>query len=583
MAWVPMPPPGIPAMAASSTSRRGIGLLRTLARRPFASLPSRIITLVFSAALVTSAAVTWTATSATEHFLRRQISQRFPAALERVSERVQLWYEQRERDLDTFSRSETIVGSLDPAERARGEARRYLVYVREGFPQYRALFVLDAKGEPLVWVGATPTIPSTMRATLSRIELTQTGGVHKVDGEQVQFVSTPLAGPGGRQGSLHAMVGVDALSRLLAGDEIPRGGRILVVTADGQVVAQAGGEQPQAASVPQLQVRAPGVQEYADAMGTRWVGSVRRFDRFDWSLVVEEPYELAFAPVVAVIRNTLAINFAIVLVFGGIALMITRSIVEPIRALSDRARRIAQGETEVEIPGTDGQDEMAVLSRALQEMVARLQRNQLELERQKSEIGRANAELLDKNEELRRGNELLEQLSFTDGLTRLHNHRFFQDRLRVEVRRADRTGEQLALLLVDIDDFKALNDRHGHAVGDNVLRQVGGVLNESVREADLPARYGGEEFVVLAPHTGKVGALALAEKLRAAISRTRFGGEGSGAEATLQVSVSVGVSVYGGDARRLFNDADRALYQAKATGKDCVVFAGDVDAESEES
>jgi len=116
-----------------------------------------------------------------------------------------------------------------------------------------------------------------------------------------------------------------------------------------------------------------------------------------------------------------------------------------------------------------------------------------------------------------------------------------------------------------------------------VLRQVGGVLNESVREADLPARYGGEEFVVLAPHTGKVGALALAEKLRAAISRTRFGGEGSGAEATLQVSVSVGVSVYGGDARRLFNDADRALYQAKATGKDCVVFAGDVDAESEES
>ena len=221
-----------------------------------------------------------------------------------------------------------------------------------------------------------------------------------------------------------------------------------------------------------------------------------------------------------------------------------------------------------------------MLSRALREMVARLQRNQLELERQKSEIGRTNAELLDKNEELRRGNELLEQLSFTDGLTRLHNHRYFQDRLRVEVRRADRTGEQLALLLVDIDDFKALNDRHGHAVGDNVLRQVGSVLNESVREADLPARYGGEEFVVLAPHTGKVGALALAEKLRASISRARFEGEGTSPAASLQVTVSIGVSVYGGDARRLFNDADRALYQAKATGKDCVVFVGDVDAES---
>jgi diguanylate cyclase (GGDEF)-like protein len=439
--------------------------------------------------------------------------------------------------------------------------------------------VLDDAGEPLVWVGEQPTIPATLRAGLSRADTTRTGAVHKVDGKLVQFVSTPLVGPGDRKGSLHAMVGVDALGGLLAGDEIPRGGRILVVAADGQVVAQAGGAPPADAAAPQLlQAGGRGVQEYADATGARWVGSVRGFDRFDWKLVVEEPYELAFAPVVAVIRNTLAINFAIVLVFGGIALMIARSIVQPIRALSHDARRIAQGETQVEIAATPGQDEIGVLTRALREMVARLQRNQLELERQKSEIGRANSELMDKNEELRRGNELLEQLSFTDGLTRLHNHRYFQDRLRVEVRRADRTGEQLALLLIDIDDFKALNDRHGHSVGDNVLRQVGTVLNESVREADLPARYGGEEFVVLAPHTGKVGALALAEKLRGSIARARFEAEGAGGAISIQVSVSIGVSVYGGDARRLFNDADRALYQAKATGKDCVVFVGDVDA-----
>src|SRR4029450_1253224 len=122
---------------------------------------------------------------------------------------------------------------------------------------------------------------------------------------------------------------------------------------------------------------------------------VRAFARLGWALVVEDPYELAFAPVVAVIRNTLAINFAIVLVFGGIALMIARSIVQPIRALSDRARLIAQGETEVELPATAGQDELAVLSRALRERVGRLQGGQLELERQKSEIGRTNAELLD--------------------------------------------------------------------------------------------------------------------------------------------------------------------------------------------
>jgi diguanylate cyclase (GGDEF)-like protein len=574
-----MPPREQPAVAKSKALGSGFGVVRGLVRRPFANLPSRIITLVFSAALVTSAAVTWTATSATELFLRRQIGQRFPAALERVAERIDLWYGQRERDLDTFSRSETILGSLDPSERGHAEARRYLAYVQEGFPQYRALFMLDESGEPLVWVGKKLEIPATLRSSLSRVDGTHTGSVYRLAGDVVQFVSTPLVGPGGRKGSLHAMLAVDSLDRLLAGDEIPRGGRILVVAEDGQrVVAQEGDEPTKTAAIPHLTAGPAGVLEYADARGARWVGSVHHLDRFDWSLVVEEPYELAFAPVVAVIRNTLAINFAIVLVFGGIALMIARSIVKPIRALSDRARRIAQGET-VELPVASGQDEIAVLSRALREMVARLQRNQLDLEREKTEKDRANDELRNKNEELRRGNELLEQLSFTDGLTRLHNHRYFQDRMRIEVRRSDRTGEQLALLLVDIDDFKALNDRHGHAVGDQVLRQVGSVLNESVREADLPARYGGEEFVVLAPHTGKVGALALAEKLRGAVSRSRFEADGTSGASALHVTVSIGVSVYGGDARRLFNDADRALYQAKATGKDCVVFVGDVDAQ----
>jgi diguanylate cyclase (GGDEF)-like protein len=576
-----MPQQYIPAMASSSASanRSGrVGLLRSLARRPFASLPSRIITSVFSAALVTSGAVTWTATSATEVFLRRQISQRFPAALERLDERLEAWYAQRERDLDTFSRSETVASGLRAGDRARGEARRYLAYVQEGFPQYRALFVLDAEGKLRVWVGPEAQIPASLLQGLSRVDATHTGGVHRVGGEPVQFVSTPLAGPDGSRGSLHAMVSVAGLARLVEGEERARSGRILVVAEGGEVVAQGGGD-PEAAVAQGWRAGSSGVQEYIGARGERWVGSVRRFGRFDWSLVVEEPYEVAFAPVVAVIRNTLAINFAIVLVFGGIALLIARSIVRPIHALSEGARRIAQGETQVEIPSIPGQDEIGILSRALREMVTRLQSNQLELELRQSQIEKANAELRNKNEELRRGNELLEQLSFTDGLTRLHNHRYFQDRLRIEVRRADRTGEQLALLLVDIDDFKTLNDRHGHAVGDDVLRHVGGVINESVREADLPARYGGEEFVVLAPHTGKVGALSLAEKLRGAINRTGLVREGEGA-APLRVTVSIGVAVYGGDARRLFNDADRALYQAKATGKDCVVFAGDVDAES---
>jgi diguanylate cyclase (GGDEF)-like protein len=283
---------------------------------------------------------------------------------------------------------------------------------------------------------------------------------------------------------------------------------------------------------------------------------------------------LAFAPVVAVYHRVLAINVAIVLVFGLVAFAIARAIVRPIRALSDGARRIASGATDVEIPTSRSPDEIGVLSRALNEMIGRLQRNRVELERRQVQIERANDELRDINVELRRSNEMLEQLSFTDGLTRLHNHRYFQDRLKLEVKRSDRSGESLALILLDIDEFKSLNDRFGHAVGDEVLRRVADAINDNVRETDLPARYGGEEFAVLAPATPEQGALALAEKLRAAVSRARLRSDGIDGEETLSVTVSVGVAAYRGDRGAFFNDADRALYEAKDSGKNCVVLAG---------
>jgi diguanylate cyclase (GGDEF)-like protein len=206
-------------------------------------------------------------------------------------------------------------------------------------------------------------------------------------------------------------------------------------------------------------------------------------------------------------------------------------------------------------------------------MVQRLQDNRVELERKQAQIERANAELRRTNDELLRSNEMLEQLSMTDGLTRLHNHRFFQDRLVLEIRRSDRSGEPLSLILVDIDDFKSLNDRYGHAVGDEVLRRVAQVINNTVRGIDLPARYGGEEFAVLAPSTPRLGALELAEKLRMAVRSSRFSGEGIDAEEALSVTVSIGVAVYAGDPKRFFNDADRALYSAKEAGKDCVISA----------
>jgi diguanylate cyclase (GGDEF)-like protein len=571
---------GIRAMRRRGNRRSGLagGLhrVRSLLRSPTESLPSRIIISVYAAALVTSVLVTAIATKSTEAFLRGKIDARFPALLQRAEQRLDIWYAQRLLDIGTFAESSTISECLiDAGSLSVEETRSYLNYVRESFPQYRALFVLDAEGRDCVSVGKKPSMPRQQLEKLAALRAPAVSPAHGEAAARYQLVSAPVVHDGRFLGTLHAVVGIDQLATLLHADDFEATTRLYIVGPDRRVVARSDGSFPDetyARALPRADA-VPALEDYAAPSGEHLVGASSPFSRFDWSLVVEESYDVAFAPVVAVYRRVLGINVAIVLVFGAIAFAIARSIVRPIRALSSGAHRIAQGETNVEIPTIRSRDEVGVLSRALHAMLARLQRNREELERKQAQIESANDELRQANEELQRSNEMLEQLSFTDGLTQLHNHRFFQDRLQLELKRCDRSGESLALVLLDIDDFKKLNDRYGHALGDEVLRRVAHAINNQVRETDLPARYGGEEFAVLAPATPREGAVALAEKLRLAVRSTRFRAAQEAVPVDLSVTASVGVALYAGDRADFFNAADRALYEAKASGKDCVIVA----------
>jgi diguanylate cyclase (GGDEF)-like protein len=161
----------------------------------------------------------------------------------------------------------------------------------------------------------------------------------------------------------------------------------------------------------------------------------------------------------------------------------------------------------------------------------------------------------------------LQRLSSTDGLTGVHNHRHFQERLREEFRRAQRYDDALSLILLDLDHFKDVNDRHGHAAGDGVLREVAGALQRGVRETDLVARYGGEEFAVLLPRTHLTGALTVAERVRRELRALRLGPDGA-----LRVTASLGVSSFPHRSvltpEQLLLTADEALYRAKHEGRD---------------
>jgi diguanylate cyclase (GGDEF)-like protein len=161
----------------------------------------------------------------------------------------------------------------------------------------------------------------------------------------------------------------------------------------------------------------------------------------------------------------------------------------------------------------------------------------------------------------------------TDSLTRLANRRSFDEELALEWRRAHRIGDSFTLILLDLDDFKQVNDTYGHPAGDAVLRKVGEVLGAGVRQIDLAARYGGEEFVVLVPESDLKGATQLAKRLRLAVSRARTELP-DGRE--LKITASFGVAAKGEliSAEQLVAAADEALYEAKRAGKNRVVADG---------
>lgn len=160
----------------------------------------------------------------------------------------------------------------------------------------------------------------------------------------------------------------------------------------------------------------------------------------------------------------------------------------------------------------------------------------------------------------------------TDELTMLANHGRFQELLTAEIEQVRRYHHPIGLIMLDIDDFKSVNDTFGHQQGDAVLKQVASVLRENSRDADSPARYGGEELSLILPHTDLEGAHAIAERIRVAVEELRVPRtDGPG---VLRVTASLGVAAAnGGDKDALIAEADAALYEAKRRGKNCTVSA----------
>lgn len=164
----------------------------------------------------------------------------------------------------------------------------------------------------------------------------------------------------------------------------------------------------------------------------------------------------------------------------------------------------------------------------------------------------------------------LTRLATTDSLTGLNNHRVFQERLNEEISRTERYSKVLSLIMFDIDHFKSFNDTYGHQTGDKVLKEIGGIINNSIRNVDFPARYGGEEFVIIVPETGCDEAVIIAERIRRRVLEHPFTTETG---ERVMMTISAGIACYPSDAtlkEDFIRKTDQALYFAKNHGRNRV-------------
>jgi diguanylate cyclase (GGDEF)-like protein len=297
--------------------------------------------------------------------------------------------------------------------------------------------------------------------------------------------------------------------------------------------------------------------DYINYQGKDVMGTFTKVPPLSWGIVVEKDKDRAYAKIIRLRNLTIGLVAILLCVIGLAAYLLGVTIVRPLNRLIGGADKVARGDLEVDLP-VQGGGELGFMTKVFNNMVHRLRQSRDELDKM--------------NTTLKKRNKKLHELSVTDSLTGLHNHKHLMDKLASEVTRSERYSHPFAVLMIDIDYFKKYNDTYGHQAGDEVLRRMASIFMESIRSSDYAARYGGEEFMILLPETGIDEALQGAKRIRKQLANETFGND----EKKIPITISMGVATYpehGEDPETLVSKADAALYQAKKAGRDRVIRA----------
>lgn len=394
-------------------------------------------------------------------------------------------------------------------------------------------------------------------------------------GESLRFIdfAAPVRNP---QGELLGVLGLhvhwdwvtQVAQRPLQGHALGAGVEMLILDRDSRVI------HPQTLSALQADpswqtMDRPAMVDWPD--GQRYLTSVvpvppTASTQLGWQIVLRQPAAIAAGPANELRNQLVLLGAGASALFAWLAYRIARRISRPLEQLTRTVQSVEAGERAPVFPQNADILEIAHLSQSLNAMTQNLLRHESELERQNVELEQRVAE---RTEALRAANEELARHATIDALTAVANRRRFEERLHEAWLLYQRSKRTYALMLLDVDHFKAVNDTHGHQGGDAVLQHFAALLQNGVRATDFVARYGGEEFVVLLPDTPDAEtALRVAEKIRLAVDQAAF-------PVVQHLTVSIGLSLcqaHDGHAHTCIERADQALYQAKREGRNRVVL-----------
>jgi diguanylate cyclase (GGDEF)-like protein len=525
------------------------------------SIRNKILVFAVLATLLPSLATAWFSYLENKRSLTAKATEQLLNVSAQTAREVDLWIKERRYDLRVFASSYEVTENLERilhdgnaasrSERAYQHLTDYLGSVHERFADYDELLIIGPNGRTVASSSEQPeavALPTDWQAQMRGDRLVLDGPHWNATIRQPEILaSVPIAtADGGSLGALTARINLQSLATTLLRFAPGESGQVYLIKEDGSLVVSSRDNSaalmklryPREATMSYLASEGRPI-EFRSVMGADVLGSVRRVPGLDWIVVAEIPSTEVFSQLARLRGVMLLIVAGMLAVAGALGYALGLFIVRPLDRLTRGAARVATGDLDFDLPVETG-GEVGYLTKVFNNMVSRLRASRTELER----------------------------VSVTDHLTGLGNRRRMMEALEDEVRRSRRLDHNFAVLMADVDHFKHYNDAHGHPAGDEVLKQVGTVLREAMRDVDFVARYGGEEFFVLMPELTSSAAAGLAAKVREHLAQQVFAGG--------PVTLSFGVAEFpadGATGEALIDAADKALYEAKRAGRDRVAVA----------